>query len=428
MMLLLDIRAKLIGVYQKFDVIIKILLKLILVAVVLTKIKNTVGFNDGISKGSIIFLLSLVSAFLPSSLMTLVIIAYLVLQVLSASTLMALMVLLICIILYCFFLRFTPKQSAVVVAMPVLRSIGFPYVLPLGLGLFSNLMSIIPVCCGVFGYYLVSFIKSNTLALEQVVTSEAAEPFVMYIDVITKLIKYPPMYVIMFIYAAVIIVVYFVRRLNMDYSFEISIGVGSGVMLLGYIIGSLKYDLGVSLVSVILCTLISAALVFVFMFFYRVLNYAATEHVQFEDDDYYYYVKAVPKVNTGVPKKAVKKIVPRGLENDEDFEDEALEAMDDLLWTDGAKRPRNAEPAEAAERKMPQYTRTSRPTDEKPVTSKAPAQTVKPVAPKAPAQTVKPAAPKTPAQTVKPVAPKAPTQAAKEISDTLFEEEDEDYL
>ena len=32
-----------------------------------------------------------------------------------------------------------------------------------------------------------------------------------------------------------------------------------------------------------------------------ILDYTAVEHVQFEDDDYYYYVKAVPKIDVAMP-------------------------------------------------------------------------------------------------------------------------------
>ena len=38
------------------------------------------------------------------------------------------------------------------------------------------------------------------------------------------------------------------------------------------------------------------------------VDYARTEKVQFEDDEYYYYVKAVPKVTLSEPEKKVKKI------------------------------------------------------------------------------------------------------------------------
>ena len=38
------------------------------------------------------------------------------------------------------------------------------------------------------------------------------------------------------------------------------------------------------------------------------VDYKRTEYVQYEDDEYYYYVKAVPKVGVAVPEKKVKRI------------------------------------------------------------------------------------------------------------------------
>ena len=38
------------------------------------------------------------------------------------------------------------------------------------------------------------------------------------------------------------------------------------------------------------------------------VDYSRTENIQFEDDEYYYYVKAVPKVGVAVPEKKVKRI------------------------------------------------------------------------------------------------------------------------
>ena len=47
---------------------------------------------------------------------------------------------------------------------------------------------------------------------------------------------------------------------------------------------------------------------FAAQFFRMVLDYTSVENVQFEDDDYYYYVKAVPKISVAAPDKKVKKI------------------------------------------------------------------------------------------------------------------------
>ncbi len=43
-----------------------------------------------------------------------------------------------------------------------------------------------------------------------------------------------------------------------------------------------------------------------FLFF--CVDYSRTENIQFEDDEYYYYVKAVPKVGVSAPEKKVKHI------------------------------------------------------------------------------------------------------------------------
>ena len=46
------------------------------------------------------------------------------------------------------------------------------------------------------------------------------------------------------------------------------------------------------------------------MFFFTV-DYARSESLQFEDDEYYYYVKAIPKVSVSTPEKTVKRINER---------------------------------------------------------------------------------------------------------------------
>lgn len=43
-------------------------------------------------------------------------------------------------------------------------------------------------------------------------------------------------------------------------------------------------------------------------YFLMDLNYARVETIQYEDDEYYYYVTAVPKVHVTEEQKTVKKI------------------------------------------------------------------------------------------------------------------------
>ena len=74
------------------------------------------------------------------------------------------------------------------------------------------------------------------------------------------------------------------------------------------LVGDLIFDINESLLSVILGTVLSFLLVLVLQFFVFYVDYSRTEKVQFEDDEYYYYVKAVPKVTVAKPEKKVKQI------------------------------------------------------------------------------------------------------------------------
>ena len=52
---------------------------------------------------------------------------------------------------------------------------------------------------------------------------------------------------------------------------------------------------------------VSALIALVLEFFLFSVDYSRTEHVQFEDDEYYYYVKAVPKLTVTPPQREVKR-------------------------------------------------------------------------------------------------------------------------
>ena len=67
-------------------------------------------------------------------------------------------------------------------------------------------------------------------------------------------------------------------------------------------------DVPVSVGKLLIGILFSVFLAAVYIFFVFAVDYSRTEYVQFEDDDYYYYVKAVPKVTVSTPDVKVKKI------------------------------------------------------------------------------------------------------------------------
>ena len=57
--------------------------------------------------------------------------------------------------------------------------------------------------------------------------------------------------------------------------------------------------------------IVSLLIAMIVEFFAFSVDYSRTEYTQFEDDEYYYYVKAVPKMSISIPDKKVKKINTR---------------------------------------------------------------------------------------------------------------------
>ena len=62
------------------------------------------------------------------------------------------------------------------------------------------------------------------------------------------------------------------------------------------------------MVELLLGTLGSMVIAGIYNFLIFSVDYSRTEYTQFEDDDYYYYVKAVPKITISTPDVKVQKI------------------------------------------------------------------------------------------------------------------------
>ena len=79
-------------------------------------------------------------------------------------------------------------------------------------------------------------------------------------------------------------------------------------------IGDITMDVSVPVSELIIGVVVSLILSGIYTFFVFAVDYSRTEYVQFEDDDYYYYVKAVPKMTVSTPDVKVQKINARKLQ------------------------------------------------------------------------------------------------------------------
>ena len=161
------------------------------------------------------------------------------------------------------------------------------------------------VAGGVVVYYVLAYITGNAQAFGG---EESDTMLQRFSDMGTGVIENKEMLIVVTAFAITAILVYAIRRMSINYSRAIAVLVGTLADIVILLIGDLIYDANFSLAGVILGSIVCALIALVMQFFQFNLDYARTEKVQFEDDEYYYYVKAVPKMAVAVPEKRVKRI------------------------------------------------------------------------------------------------------------------------
>ena len=319
---LLEFRGMARGFFQKYQLIIEPVFRFIISYMAFHTINTALAYNTTVANPVIELAMAAVGAFLPPVVLILMCALLAILQVYSASPILAALVVVIFAVLYCFIARFSGKYGYAVVAVPIL----FVF----KLGMIATPMAIFPTVSGVIIYFVFKVIQEA--AVRQDITSLDAT-LALYIDVVNNLFKHKEMFITAAIFAAVILVMWLVRKMRFEFVFELTIVLGAIINILGFLLANLQMDINVGTGSMILGTIASMLIVFVAHFFRVVLDYTSVEHVQFEDDDYYYYVKAVPKIDVALFQKNVTTF------SDEEEEQEELTAADEEEDFEFAQEP-----------------------------------------------------------------------------------------
>ncbi len=306
---LLVIKQALVTAYGKYEVYITPLLKFLLALLTLVLINSRLGYMESITRMTVVLIIALMCSFMPMNFIAVMGAVFVLLHLYAFSLECAAVVGAAFLLLFLLYLRFSPKDTLVVVLLPICFLLRIPYVVPISMGLIGTPASAVSVACGVIVYYVLHYVTQNATVIAAMADEETAAKFRFIID---GLIKNQEMVVTIAAFAITVIVVYVLRRLSVDYAWTIAMTAGAVVDIMVLLVGDLIFDINESLLSVLLGTVVSFLLALVLQFFVFYVDYSRTEKVQFEDDEYYYYVKAVPKVTVAKPEKKVKQINSAG--------------------------------------------------------------------------------------------------------------------
>lgn len=298
------LKEKLKSFYGKNDMFVVPVMKFLLAFIALCLINGNVGYMDSLNNLFVSIIISLLCAVLPNGATVFFVTLVLVAHFYAVSMELAIVTLIVFVLMYLFYFKFTAKSSAWLIITLICCMLKIPYVVPVAAGLLSNVFSMIPVFFGVIIYYFMNFAKVFSQTIANV---EEGDLFDNFLKVISGILD-KELLLIGLSFALTIVVVYIIRRLSIDYSWIYAIVAGALTDFVMLLVGNVIFGTGIGFFGILMGLILSVVVGYVLNIIFFGVDYTRTEHVQYEDDTYYYYVKAVPKYSVAVADVRVKKI------------------------------------------------------------------------------------------------------------------------
>ena len=303
----LDIQQRVKGWFANYEMYLLPALKFLTMMAVLLMMNWHLGYRLLQMRWILVILVSLVCSLLPWSGLTVISGVYLLGHV-SALTwegaaLLATLFLIAVMVHY----LLLPGGSFLLVLVPMMFYLRIPFLIPLLAGIFGSGLTFIPVGLGVAVYYLMAALEKNAIYLLD--PSHTIQE--RFLQILQTFAGNRMMVLAMVAFCLVTLAVFAISRLSLDYAPFIAVGSGCVLMLLIYLIGGFLFETSVSMGGTLFGCLICTLLAEFCTFWCRTLDYSRPEFLEYEDDEYVYYVKAVPKMVVEKPDRQIHEISSR---------------------------------------------------------------------------------------------------------------------
>lgn len=305
MTLLLELREKIKQVYGRYSTFLLPALKFILAFVLFKGINSSLGFLKELDSIFLLLILSLICSIMPLNLMVFFGMFLLVSQCFGVGIEVAGFAVALILVLMILYIRFTPQDALVLLLTPVAFKLGVPCVIPIGYGLTKSPASAVSSGFGVVVYYFIQLVSQNSSMLKGADAKESIQNLKVLLD---GMLKNQEMMINIIAFVAVLLLVNVIRRLSVDYAWQIAIFAGAISYIVIIVTGGILMDVKSPVIPLIAGTVGAVIIAEILEFFLFHVDYSRTETLQFEDDEYYYYVKAVPKMSIAKKDVTIKTI------------------------------------------------------------------------------------------------------------------------
>lgn len=338
MMAVLVFKTRCKEIYEKHYKVIRAMLKIIASAALFSMILYEMPFHEGLNYYAvpIVIVLSLFCGFIPDVAVLCLAAGLTIFEVSSVSLVAAILCFLVIVIYFLLFGRYTKVQGYIVVLIPALWPLNIAYTVPIIAALFLT-PAMIPACLvGVLLRYVFAGVKEYYIISQNAVDTGNTMESLQYI--VDFVMKSKEMLIFMVTFSLVYLVVFAIRKGRYNHASHFGIFAGLVICMAGVISGDIFWAVTAD-VNQLMIGLVFTALIAYFVQFFRMsLDYTGVRKLQFEDDEYFYYVKAVPKLK-GTP---VDKTVTRIKEDSDDvvidLKDEIEKVLEDDMNPDIKER------------------------------------------------------------------------------------------
>lgn len=347
---ILEFKGQLQKIYAMYSKYIDKIVQFILAVLTFYLIGHEIGFMHMLTNPVVTLGLSVVCAFLPPVFTVLAAAALVLGHVYAASLGMMIVTAVVFLLMFIFYLRLAPETAVVVLLMPIAYMLKIPAVVPVAVALVGSPMYAVPVALGTIASYLISQVKESAAALQ---SAEEANFITDMTDFAKQTLMGREMWLMVIAGIICVLAVYGIRRSSAAHAWKIASVSGALVYVVVVAAGSAVLGIKISYGPLFAgaAAAVIVGLILEIMFF--AVDYSKCENLQYEDDEYYYYVKAVPKVGVAAPEKTVKRINKR-----DDLQNES-EIIDSEELRRKAKKPAGGRKQQAGKqqrRKEPVYT------------------------------------------------------------------------
>lgn len=327
MMALLLLKSKLKQFYERHYHVVRSIVKACLVFAILFLVTSKMNYSMVLNHYTLLVIVAIVCAVTPDLISLLAIACVTLFELYQISPVLAVAVFFLLVIYYLLFGRLTEKQGLILMAIPILSVMHLGYFVPIVAGLFFSPVMIPAFVLGVLLHFVFQGVQEYALAISRV--TEEVSPMAALQYLLEYLNDNSLMVITMVAFLVTFVSVYMIRRSKIQYASQIAILVGAILILSIMLLGNIGLELEVNLWELIISILISVVLAYVIQFFYMSLDYQGTRKLQFEDDEYYYYVTAVPKFKVAVEDKTVTRIVTDEEDENMDLKTELEKALEE---------------------------------------------------------------------------------------------------